>query len=159
MGRHRLYSGHYFELFVAPKNTWSAETKHQLGAIPILLLALLASTTSAYSSLGVLQNLNPQCCYLKHQSTTQPHQPASRGIIWWNGNESLFLQGGGQLYFSLARAPCCFGSKDWRQNMVHQGLPHTKMTAKKRSTWWDGWTCVVEVIWWSYIWICEIGAL
>ncbi len=51
--------------FVAPKNAWNAETKRQSGAVPIQLLALSASTTSAYSSLGVSQELNPQPQLLK----------------------------------------------------------------------------------------------
>jgi hypothetical protein len=63
--RHRTYSGHYSGVFVAPKNTRNAETKRQSGAVPILLLALSASTTSAYSSLGVLQGLNSQRWLLK----------------------------------------------------------------------------------------------
>ncbi len=65
MGRHGLYSWHYSKVFVAPKNTQNAETKHQSGDVPILLLTLLALTTSAYSSLGVLQGLNPQRQLLK----------------------------------------------------------------------------------------------
>jgi hypothetical protein len=60
-----VYSGHYPRIFVAPKNAQNAETKHQPGAVPILLLAILASTTGAYSSLGVLQGLNPQRQLLK----------------------------------------------------------------------------------------------
>jgi hypothetical protein len=52
-------------IFVAPKNAQNAETKRQSGAVPIPLLALLASTTSAYSSLGVLQELNPRPQLLK----------------------------------------------------------------------------------------------
>ncbi len=63
--RHWVYSGHYTGTFVAPKNARNAETKHRSGAIPILLLALLASTTSIYTSLGVLQELNPQPQLLK----------------------------------------------------------------------------------------------
>ncbi len=63
--RHWVYSGHYPRIFVAPKNAQNAETKHQPGAVPILLLAILASTTGAYSSLGVLQGLNPQRQLLK----------------------------------------------------------------------------------------------
>ncbi len=65
MRRHGLYSGHYSEVFVAPKNAQNAETKHQSEAVPILLLTLLALTTSVYSSLGVLQGLNPQRQLLK----------------------------------------------------------------------------------------------
>ncbi len=58
--RHWVYSGHYPGTFVAPKNAQNSETKRWSGAVPILLLAFLASTTSAYTSLGVLQELNPQ---------------------------------------------------------------------------------------------------
>jgi hypothetical protein len=65
VGRHGLYSGHYSSVFVAPKNTQNAETKCQSGAVPILLLAILTSTTSAYTSLGVLQGLNPRHQLLK----------------------------------------------------------------------------------------------
>jgi hypothetical protein len=63
--RHWVYSGHYPRIFAAPKNARNAETKHRSGAVPIPLLALLASTTSAYTSLGVLQELNPQPQLLK----------------------------------------------------------------------------------------------
>ncbi len=59
VGRHGLYSGHYYRVFVAPKNAQNAETKHQSGAVPILLLAISALTTSAYSSLGVFQLIGP----------------------------------------------------------------------------------------------------
>jgi hypothetical protein len=58
VGRHGLYSGHYSGVFIAPKNAQNADTKCQSGPGPILLLAILASMTSAYSSLGVLQGLN-----------------------------------------------------------------------------------------------------
>jgi hypothetical protein len=48
-------------MFITPKNAQNAKIKcSQSGAVPILLLALLALTTSTYSSLGVLQGLNPQ---------------------------------------------------------------------------------------------------
>jgi hypothetical protein len=60
VGRHRVYSGHYPRIFVAPKNAPNAETKRQSGAVPILLLVIPALTTSAYSSLNVSQKLNPQ---------------------------------------------------------------------------------------------------
>jgi hypothetical protein len=63
--RHWVYSGHYPRIFVAPKNAQNAETKHWSGAVPIPLLALLASTTSAYTSLGVSQESNPQPQLLK----------------------------------------------------------------------------------------------
>ncbi len=65
MGRHGLISGHLPGVFVAPKNAQNAETKRCSGAVPILLLTLLALTTSAYSSLGVLQGLNPRCQLLE----------------------------------------------------------------------------------------------
>ncbi len=65
MGRHGLYSGQYSKVFVAPKNAWNAETKHQSGAVPILLLTLFALMTSNYSSIGVLQGLNPRRQLLK----------------------------------------------------------------------------------------------
>ena len=63
--RHWVYSGHYPRIFAAPKNARNAETKHRSGAVPIALLALSASTTTAYTSLGVLQELNPQPQLLK----------------------------------------------------------------------------------------------
>ncbi len=50
---------------MAPENTPNAETKCQSEAVSILLLALSASTTSADSSLGVLQGLIPQHQLLK----------------------------------------------------------------------------------------------
>jgi hypothetical protein len=62
---HWVYSGHYPRIFVTPKNAQNAETKRRSGAVPIPLLALLALTTSAYTSLGVLQELNPQPQLLK----------------------------------------------------------------------------------------------
>jgi hypothetical protein len=63
--RHWVYSGHYPRIFVTPKNAQNAETKCWSGAVPILLLALLALTTSAYTSLSVLQESNPQPQLLK----------------------------------------------------------------------------------------------
>ncbi len=63
--RHWVYSGHYPRIFATPKNTQNAETKRRSGAVPIPLPALSASTTSAYTSLGVLQELNPQPQLLK----------------------------------------------------------------------------------------------
>jgi hypothetical protein len=56
--RHRVYSGNY------PEHSLLQElTKHRnqasIRGLPILLLALLASTTSAYSSLGVSRESNP----------------------------------------------------------------------------------------------------
>jgi hypothetical protein len=64
-GRHWVYSGHYPRIFVAPKNAPNAETKRWSGAVPIPLLALLALATSAHTSLGVLQELNPRPQLLK----------------------------------------------------------------------------------------------
>ncbi len=52
MERHWVSSGHYPRIFVAPKNARNAETKHQLGAVPVLLLAISTLTTGAYSSLN-----------------------------------------------------------------------------------------------------------
>ncbi len=65
VGRHRVYPGHYPRIFVAPKNARNAETKRRSGAVPILLLVIPASMTSAYSSLNVLQESNPQPQLLK----------------------------------------------------------------------------------------------
>jgi hypothetical protein len=65
VGRHWVYSGHYPRIFVAPKNAQNAETKRWSGAVPIPLIALLALMTSAYTSLGVLQELNSQPQLLK----------------------------------------------------------------------------------------------
>ncbi len=76
-GRQWVYSGHYPGIFIAPKNARNAETKHPSRAVPILLLALLALTTSAYTSLGFLQKLNPQPQLLKasvyHSATSACH--------------------------------------------------------------------------------------
>jgi hypothetical protein len=63
--RHWVYSGHYPRIFVTPKNARNAETNRWSGAVPIPLLALSASMTSAYTSLGVSQELNPQPQLLK----------------------------------------------------------------------------------------------
>jgi hypothetical protein len=63
--KHWVYSGHYLRIFVPPKNAQNAESKRQSGAVPILLLALSASMTSAYTSLGVSQELNPRPQLLK----------------------------------------------------------------------------------------------
>ncbi len=63
--RHWVYSGHYPRIFVAPKNARNAKTERWSGAVPILLLALSALMTSAYTSLGVLQELNPRPQLLK----------------------------------------------------------------------------------------------
>jgi hypothetical protein len=56
---------HYYGVFIAPENARNAETKHQSRAVPMLLVAILGPTTSAYSSLGVSQGLNPQHWLLK----------------------------------------------------------------------------------------------
>jgi hypothetical protein len=64
-GRHWVYSGHYPRIFIAPKNAQNSETKRWSGAVPIPLLAISASRTSAYTSFGVLQELNPQPQLLK----------------------------------------------------------------------------------------------
>ncbi len=82
VGSHELYSGNYSGVFIAPKNAQNEETKCQSGAVPILLLALLALMTGAYSSLDVSQGLNPNVSYLKRQSTTRPHQLGSCGDIF-----------------------------------------------------------------------------
>jgi hypothetical protein len=65
VGRQGLYSGHYSGVFVTPENARNAENKCQSGVVPILLLALSALTTSAYTSLSFLQGLNPQHWLLK----------------------------------------------------------------------------------------------
>jgi hypothetical protein len=60
--------GVFWELprtFLTPKNAQNAEVKRQSGAVPIPLLALLALTTSANSSLGVSRELNPRPQLLK----------------------------------------------------------------------------------------------
>jgi hypothetical protein len=78
VGRHRVYPGHYPRIFVAPKNARNAETERQSGAVLILLLVILASTTSTYSSLNVLQELNPRPQLLKalvyHSATSAVEQ-------------------------------------------------------------------------------------
>jgi hypothetical protein len=79
--RHWVYSGHYPRIFVAPKNVRNAETKRRLGAIPIPLLALSALTTSAYTSLGVLQELNPRPQLLK--ALVRPLSHISCGATMW----------------------------------------------------------------------------
>jgi hypothetical protein len=52
MERHWVYSGHYPRIFVAPKNAQNAETKCWLGAVPILLLAISASTMAKIHGLS-----------------------------------------------------------------------------------------------------------
>jgi hypothetical protein len=54
------------------------------GLYPILLLALLALTTSAYTSLGVSQELNPQHQLLKasvYHSATSAVQPVCHAVM------------------------------------------------------------------------------
>ncbi len=63
--RHWVYSGHYPGSFVTPNNAQNAETKRWSGAVPIPQLALLALTTSAYSSLGVSRESIPRPQLLK----------------------------------------------------------------------------------------------
>jgi hypothetical protein len=81
VGRHWVYSGHDPRIFVAPKNARNAETKHRSGAGPIPLLALSASMTSTYTSLGFSQELNPQPQLLKalvyHSATSAVVQNVS----------------------------------------------------------------------------------
>jgi hypothetical protein len=63
------------------------DTKRQSGAVPILLLALLVSMTSAYSNLGVLQGLNPQSQLLV---ASVYHSATSAGIAHCdNGEEGV----------------------------------------------------------------------
>jgi hypothetical protein len=87
--RHWVYSEYYSRIFVAPKNTRNTETKHQPGAVPILLLAILASTTGTYSSLNVSQESNPQPWLLKalvyHSATS-----AVTHCAWAGGTKSQF---------------------------------------------------------------------
>ncbi len=73
VGRHWVYSGHYPRIFVTSKNARYAETKRQSGAVPILLLALSALATSAYTSLGVSQESNPQPQLLKASGLPLSH--------------------------------------------------------------------------------------
>jgi hypothetical protein len=65
--RHWVYSGNYPEHSLLPRTreTQKPSVSRQSGAGPILLLALLASMTSAYSSLGVSRESNPQPQLLK----------------------------------------------------------------------------------------------
>ncbi len=92
MGRHGLYSGHYSGVFVAPENAQNTETKHQSGAVPILLLVVLASMTSAYSSLVILQGWNPQRQLLKesvyHSATSAVY------ILAYNSARKKILEEG-----------------------------------------------------------------
>jgi hypothetical protein len=59
VGRHGLYPRHYSGVFVAPRAHETQKSSIGQGLYPILLLALLALTTSAYSSLGFSQELYP----------------------------------------------------------------------------------------------------
>jgi hypothetical protein len=77
--RHWVYSGHCPGIFIAPKNARNAETKRWSGAVPILLLALSALTTSAYTSLSVLQELNLQPQLLK--ALVQPLSHISCALV------------------------------------------------------------------------------
>ncbi len=87
-----MYPGHYPRIFVAPKNAQNAETKRQSGAVPILLLVIPASTTSAYSSLKVLQESNPRPQLLKalvyHSATS------AVGVVGRGGGGSVDGSGG-----------------------------------------------------------------
>ncbi len=67
--------------FIPPKNARNSETKHQSGAVPIPLLALLASATSAYSSLGVSWELNPQPQLLKALVNHSATSAADQGVV------------------------------------------------------------------------------
>ncbi len=96
VGRHEPYSGHYSGVFIAPKNAQNAKTKHQhqSGAVPILLPAISASMTSAYSSLGVLQGLNSQRWLLKesvYHSATSAN--AYKTYIWPVRDADVSAQG------------------------------------------------------------------
>ncbi len=51
--------GHKFCMSLRNQVGKHGDTKRQLGAVPILLLALWVSTTSAYSNLGVSQGFEP----------------------------------------------------------------------------------------------------
>jgi hypothetical protein len=68
VGRHGLYPGHYSRMFIAPRMHKMQKPSVGQGLYPILLLALSASTTSAFTSLGVSQESSPDLSYLKRQS-------------------------------------------------------------------------------------------
>ncbi len=55
VGKHGLYPGNYSGIFVAPRIHETQKPSIGQGLYQILLLALSASTTSAYTSLGVSQ--------------------------------------------------------------------------------------------------------
>ncbi len=59
VGRHGLYPGHHSGIFVAPRTHKMQKPSVGQGLYPILLLALSASTTSAYTNLSVSQELYP----------------------------------------------------------------------------------------------------
>jgi hypothetical protein len=59
MGRHGLYSRHYSGVFIAPRTHETQKPSVGQGLYPILLLALSALPTSAYTSLGVSQESYP----------------------------------------------------------------------------------------------------
>jgi hypothetical protein len=65
VGRHGLYPGHYSGIFVTPRMHKTQKPSISQGMYPVLLLALLASTTSAYTSLGVSQESYPRPQLLK----------------------------------------------------------------------------------------------
>ncbi len=77
-----MYPGHYLRIFVAPKNARNAETKYPSRAVPSVLLALSALTTSTYTSLSFLQELNPQPQLLKalvyHSAISAVHKTLAR---------------------------------------------------------------------------------
>jgi hypothetical protein len=81
--RHWVYSGHFPRIFVAQENAQNTETKRQSRAVPIQILAILALATSAYSSLGVLQGMNPQHWLLKasvYHSATSADGDGDKGV-------------------------------------------------------------------------------
>ena len=59
VGRHGLYPGHYSGIFATPRMHKTKKPRISQELYPILLLALLAFTTSAYTSLGVSQESYP----------------------------------------------------------------------------------------------------
>ncbi len=137
VGRHSMYSGHHPRIFATPKNARNAETKRQSGAVPILLLVIPASTTSAYSSLNVLQELNHYsatsavCC--RHQGGEarrgEGHHccchccRATKATIWGRG------AGGQQRQLQEERSHCPHhyqvawaktGGKGWQGDNVNE---------------------------------------
>ncbi len=65
VGRHGLYPGYYPGIFIAPRMHETQKPSVSQGQYLILLLALSASTTSAYTSLGVFQESYPRPQLLK----------------------------------------------------------------------------------------------